>query len=132
MKNKVSQLTAERVREVLHYDPDTGVFTWRHVPGKRRHLVGQVAGYNAPEGVIIRIDQVRHAARRLAWLYMVGHFPDCDLTHRDGQSDNNRWANLKIAPTPTRQPLSRGRESAWRRRELRGHPNRADQLLRQF
>lgn len=91
-------LTAERLRELMHYDPVSGIFTWR--PGsplsarssKRR--VGKVTkkGY-----VQIGIDYERYLAHRLAWLYMTGEWPLDLIDHRNLQQSDNRWANLRPA-----------------------------------
>ena len=63
------ELTAERVRELLDYDPDTGIFVWR----KNRSNVraGSEAGTVKPEGNncvyrIIQIDGRLLRAHRLA------------------------------------------------------------------
>lgn len=91
MKN----LTAERLREALHYDPETGRFIWRF----RRNQyvdVGSVAGSDNGNGHIqIRLDGGMYLAHRLAWLYMTGSFPEQEIDHRDGQRDNNAWVNLR-------------------------------------
>jgi hypothetical protein len=89
-------LTAERARELLHYDAETGVFTWRKSrrgvrPGKCGR-VSPVHGY-----LDIRVDGVYCRAHRLAFLYMTGAFPPGDVDHINGNPSDNRWANLRPA-----------------------------------
>lgn len=91
-------LTAERLRELLHYDQETGLFTWR-IPRKGTGGVGSVAGrINPGNGYIdICIDYKRHLGHRLAWLYMTGEWPQNDVDHRDRVRANNAWSNLREA-----------------------------------
>jgi hypothetical protein len=78
-------LSAARLRELLHYDPTTGVFT--------RRSNGRGAGYRAKTSVEIRVDHQLHRAHRLAWLYMTGAWPQNHIDHIDGDQFNNRFAN---------------------------------------
>lgn len=91
-------LTAERLRELLHYDQETGLFTWR-VPRKGTGGMGSAAGrVNSGNGYVdICVDYRRYLAHRLAWLYMTGEWPKNDVDHRDRVRTNNAWSNLRAA-----------------------------------
>lgn len=87
-------LTAERLREVLGYDPETGVFWWKVAPRGQR--VGQVTGTLKNEGYIrIRIDGRFYYVHRLAWLWMTGSWPANNIDHKNGMPADNRFANLR-------------------------------------
>lgn len=91
-------LTQKRLREVLSYNPSTGVFTWVR-PTSRRVKVGDEAGRlhllkNVRE---ICIDYQLFFAHRLAVLYMIGRWPKKDVDHINGDSSDNRWSNLREA-----------------------------------
>ena len=91
-------LTQARLKEVLHYDPLTGLFTWRVTKGNI--TAGTVAGCPAnSEGYWrITIDSVKYYAHRLAFLYMLGRWPFEQADHYpDPTTSNNRWANLRDA-----------------------------------
>ncbi len=97
-----SDLTAERLKQLLHYDPETGIFVWRI--GRQGHLAGAVAGVLRPDGrILIGVDRERHFAHRLAWLYMTGKFPAMDLDHEDLNPANNRFVNLREATASQNQ-----------------------------
>lgn len=89
-------LTATRLREVLEYCPNTGVFRWRVA---RKHCaVGAVAGRIDVHGYMrIGIDGQRYRAARLAWLYMTGEWPAADIDHVNCAKADDRWANLRAA-----------------------------------
>ncbi|ESZ60498.1 HNH endonuclease [Mesorhizobium sp. C120A] len=91
-------ITAERLRELLHYDPQTGVFTWLVSPGKSVKA-GAVAGRTPDfDGYgTIRIDRRLHKAHRLAWLYMTGEFPAGQIDHANCDKLDNRISNLRPA-----------------------------------
>jgi heme-degrading monooxygenase HmoA len=93
-------LTAERLRELLAYDPAAGVFTWRvDVRGGAWVKAGHVAGtIHSRDGYRqISICKVQHKAHRLAWLYVTGAWPSEQIDHVNGDRSDNRIANLREA-----------------------------------
>jgi hypothetical protein len=88
-------LTAERLREVLDYNPETGDFVWK-VTRTSKRMKGLVAGDTKPDGRHrIGVDGVRYKAHRLAWLYVHGTWPSGMIDHIDGNPSNNAIANLR-------------------------------------
>jgi hypothetical protein len=89
---KTRTLTAARLREVLTYDPATGLFTRKFGKGRGVPTRGTLhhSGYR-----FLCVDGVTHLAHRAAWLYVTGVLPEGDLDHRDLDKSNNRFANLR-------------------------------------
>lgn len=90
-----SSLTQARLKELLRYDPETGVFTYACARPKVR--VGAVAGHtHAGHGYRqIKLDGRLYLAHRLAWLYVHGCWPSDMLDHIDRDRTNNRLLNLR-------------------------------------
>ncbi|WP_416186725.1 HNH endonuclease signature motif containing protein [Fulvimarina sp. 2208YS6-2-32] len=91
-------LTVERLREVIDYDPATGVFRWRiSRPGC---VAGRRAGAIKNDGYRqIEIDRRLYRGARLAFLYMTGSWPrpGAIVDHRNRVRDDDRWSNLREA-----------------------------------
>lgn len=88
-------ITADLLRELLHYSPDSGLFTWRE-NRSRMAKVGAIAGARTVRGYwSIGICGRQYLAHRLAWLYMTGNWPISDIDHRDVNKINNSWLNLR-------------------------------------
>lgn len=87
--------TAERVRELLNYDPLTGIFTWRS--GRRGTAkVGTVTKTGGSSAYLqISIDGRKCYAQVLARLYMMGDWPTGAVGHEDGNTLNNAFRNLR-------------------------------------
>lgn len=91
-------LTAERLRESLSYDSETGVFTRRLATSGRFGWPGRVCGSPDKKGhIYICVDGARYAAHRLAWLYVHGVWPLDQIDHINRVKDDNRIANLREA-----------------------------------
>jgi hypothetical protein len=88
-------LTQDRLKELLHYDVNTGVFIW--AKGRRGCTKGAVAGGLDSHGYIsIGIDGVKHMAHRLAWFYVYGYYPT-EVDHENHARADNRLDNLRDA-----------------------------------
>ncbi len=115
------ELTVDRLRELLFYDPDTGTFTClkplRTGRGSRTDLIGKTVGTRRPDGYrVICIRPKHYYAHRLAFFYMTGRWP-VEIDHINRDPSDNRWLNLRevsSAGNKHNQGLMRRNKSGFR------------------
>lgn len=108
------EITPEIVRELLHYDPDTGIFTWRERArrwfkrerdqiawnGKHAgHRAGyvwtsQATGFKRRHLALLGKTRLEHA---LAWMWMRDDPLPPQIDHENRDGTDNRWCNLRSA-----------------------------------
>lgn len=92
MKN---ELTRARLKELLHYDRETGMFTWLVNRGSRGRAGAEV-GCPTTQGYLrVMVDKKLHYLHRLAWLYETGRWPTEHIDHKNGCVSDNRFVNLR-------------------------------------
>lgn len=103
----MSTIDHKTLLEAVHYDPDTGAFTWRERP--RSHFNSQRAykAWNAkfpgrPAGSgrgngyhRVCIAGYAYHAHRLAWFYVHKEWPEFDIDHINHNPGDNRIGNLR-------------------------------------
>lgn len=88
-------LTQAELKQLLHYDPETGLFTWL-VRSAARVKIGDVAGGLNPDGYhLIKICGKKQLAHRLAWLYVYGNWPKNQIDHINRVKNDNKISNLR-------------------------------------
>ena len=93
-KSKPKTLTQARLKELLHYDPETGIFTFRI--NRNRFKAGELAGYINDQGYLkLAVDGKEYRASRLAFLYMEGYTPEYEVDHINRDRNDDRWCNLR-------------------------------------
>ncbi|RZS35844.1 HNH endonuclease [Corticibacter populi] len=88
-------ISRAQLLEVLHYDQETGIFSWaKSIATKVK--TGSIAGHiSADQYQRIVIFGRKYLAHRLAWLYVHGEWPDGQIDHINRQKNDNRLANLR-------------------------------------
>ena len=102
-------MTPQQLAELLAYDPETGVLTWRRrarelfkTDGECLRWNNRYAGTRAfslnnhgyRDGMIFRR---MYRAHRVVWAIHHGVWPDGQIDHINGDRDDNRIANLRLA-----------------------------------
>lgn len=94
-----TDLTAARLREVLKYDPVTGLFV-NLVTRSNSSKAGQVIGAldNSTGYLKLGLDGKTYNLHRLAWLHVHGEWPEGQIDHINGIRSDNRFCNLRDVP----------------------------------
>lgn len=90
-----SAITAERLRELLHYDPETGVLSRRVRVGCAQ--AGRQLGTTHHGYLVASVGDRLYRVHRLIWLYVHGSWPRGFIDHINGERADNRIANLRDA-----------------------------------
>ena len=89
-----NMLTYNGLKELLNYNPETGIFNWKIDRGNKKS--GDLAGCIDSHGyVIIRTSKIGYKAHRLAWFYVYGTWPENHIDHINGIRNDNRIENLR-------------------------------------
>ena len=98
----------KRLKELLHYDPITGIFTRKKCTALR-HTEGEIVGTPAKKGAYLKcgIDNKEYLLHRLAVLYMTGETPKGQVDHINHNGLDNSWNNLRVVlPKLNQQNMS--------------------------
>jgi len=105
------EITPEIVSELLHYDPETGIFTWRERDRKwfksdrafsawHSNFCGKRAGsiWTQPgvgyQNRQIGIFNKLYYEHRIAWMWMTDDPLPKEIDHKNRDGTDNRWINL--------------------------------------
>lgn len=89
----MTHITQKQLKELLHYNPETGIFTWRIKPCRKINVT-DVVGTTRKDGYLsVTINYKPYLLHRLALLYMTGKIPPM-VDHDNRNTSDNRFSNL--------------------------------------
>lgn len=88
-------MDTNELRDILDYNPDTGILTWKRNQA-RRSPRGSIAGTINQNGYReIKIKNKSFRAHRLAWQIYYGRITKMEIDHINGDRSDNRISNLR-------------------------------------
>jgi hypothetical protein len=109
-------ITQDELKQRLHYDPGTGIFTW--LTGRRRGKRAGGLGSNTRghRYWVIQIKPGKNASKtaasHIAYCYMTGEWPPEEMDHINRIAIDDRWQNLR--------PVTRA-ENEWNKDKYRNN-----------
>lgn len=112
MKIERNNLTQEIVKELLDYDPESGILTWKERSSIwfednenktkdqirnwwNSRFANKTASFQRSDKYFqIKIFGIGYKAHRIIWLWMTGDNPE-KVDHENGNCYDNRWINLR-------------------------------------
>ena len=88
-------LTQKRLKELLEYNPETGIFIRKTAIAQVK--AGSIVGYSQSGYLAARLDASPYYLHRLAWIYVHGYFPKDQIDHINCIRKDNRIVNLREA-----------------------------------
>lgn len=94
-------ISQERLKKLLHYDGDTGIFVWIYKSNKKSNIsIGDIAGKlpsNSDGYKYVTLDKVKYPQHRLAYFYVNGAFDfSLEIDHINRDRADNRINNLRV------------------------------------
>lgn len=104
-------ITRDRLRELLNYDQETGLFTAKTTRKAGAAKIGEKVGcYTAKsDAMVIQLDGRVYTLHNLAWLWVHGELPPKQLIKLDGNGKNTAIGNLALPEVTARGDLTQAR-----------------------
>lgn len=99
----MKELTLKRARELIDYNPRSGVMRWKQ-RGIGRRLDKPIGSVGPNDSRVVNIDGQRYYLHHIAWLLDKGKWPFYGVEHVNGVNSDNRIVNLRELRLSTPMP----------------------------
>jgi hypothetical protein len=93
--------TANRVRDLFDYNPQTGALIRKRTVSNNAKS-GDIVGWRNSDGYLnVRVDNVSYKVHQIVWLHVTGTWPSGVIDHINRDKKDNRFCNLRDTTVQT-------------------------------